>query len=172
MVEDDPGAGALLDEIELGNRINARGPGACPPSLHNSLVWHKLHVSSRDVAAEEGECASRVATYLRGLVRHVHGLHDSAEFYDLVELFGVGERLVDALSAGLEDRFLMNGFRRAGDLLLNLRPHLVEPTARPPNATATPMMACRRVGSWASAARFAVSLIGILPGFFISQSLA
>ena len=124
MVEDDPGAGALLDEIELGNRINARGPGACPPSLHNSLVWHKLHVSSRDVAAEEGECASRVATYLRGLVRHVHGLHDSAEFYDLVELFGVGERLVDAIWTRFEDRLLVNGFRRAGDFIFSSSPRL------------------------------------------------
>jgi hypothetical protein len=111
MVKYDLGSGALLHELELRNRIDARIPAARSPGLHDSLVRHKFDVSSRDVPTEERERASRFTTDLRGRVSKVHGLHDSAELYDLVELFGIDERFVDALPACFETRLLVNGFR-------------------------------------------------------------
>jgi hypothetical protein len=52
----------------------------------------------------------------------VHGLHNSAELYDLVKLFGVGKRFVNALPARFENWLLVNGFRRTGNLVLGSRP--------------------------------------------------
>src|SRR5260370_1092894 len=124
MVKYDLGPGALLHELELRDRIDARSPAARSPGLHDSLVRHKFDVSSRDVSTEERERASRFTTDLHGLVSQVHGLHDPTELYDLVELFGVDERFVDAFSARFENRFLVNGFRRARDPLLVSRPSL------------------------------------------------
>src|SRR5579864_9281737 len=124
MVEYDLGPGALLHELELRNRIDARSPAARSPRLHDSLVRHKFDVPSRDVAAEERERASHFTTDLRGLASQVHGLQDSTELYDLVELLGVGERIIDALPARFETSFLVNGFRRARNLLLGSSPNL------------------------------------------------
>ena len=124
MVKYDLGPGALLHELELRNRIDARSPAACSPGLHDSLVRHKFDVSSRDVPAEERERASYFTTDLRWLVSQVHGLQDSTELYDLVELFGVGKRFVHALAARFENGLLVNGFRRTLNLLLGSRPSL------------------------------------------------
>jgi hypothetical protein len=118
MVKYDLSPGALLHELELRNRIDARSPTARSPGLNDSLVWYKFDLSSRDVPAEERERASHFTTNLRGPVSEVHGLHDSTELYDFVKLFGVGERFVDALPARFENRLLVNGFRR----MRNLRP--------------------------------------------------
>src|SRR5208282_3892103 len=102
----------------------SRSLAARPPRLHDSLVGHELDVSSRDVPTEECEGASHFTTDLCGLVSDVHGLHDSTELYHLVELFGVGERFVNALPARFEDRFLVNGFRRMRNPVLGFRPSL------------------------------------------------
>src|SRR5208282_1820186 len=124
MVKYDPGPGALLHDFKLRDRVHTRSPAAGSPSLHNSLVRHKFDVSSGDVPAEERERASHFATDLRRLVSQVHGLHDSAELYDLVELLGVGKRFVDAVPARFENRLLVNGFRRTRNLLLDRGPTL------------------------------------------------
>jgi len=52
MVKYDLGPGALLHELELHNRIDARILAARSPGLHDSLVRHKFDMSSRDVSAE------------------------------------------------------------------------------------------------------------------------
>jgi hypothetical protein len=45
---------------------------------------------------------------------------------DLIELFGVGERFVDALPARFESDLLVNGFRRPRNLLAGCRPSLIK----------------------------------------------
>src|SRR5947209_2235387 len=124
MVKYDLGPGALLYEFEFRNRVDTRCPLARSPRLHDSLVRHKFDVSPRDVTAEERERASHFTTDLRRLVPQVHGLHDSTELYDLVELFGVGKRFIDALPARSEISLLVNGFRRTGNLFLGSCPGL------------------------------------------------
>lgn len=124
MIKDDLGSGALLDQLELRNRIDAPRPAPRSPGLHDSLVGHKFDVPSRDVTAEEHERASYFTADLRGLVSQVHGLHDSTELYDLLKLIGVGERFVDALSARLENSLFVNGFLRTRNLLFDSRTSL------------------------------------------------
>src|ERR1700726_2764784 len=124
MVKYDLAPGALLHELELRNRIDAWSPAARSPGLHDSLVRHKFDVSPRDVPTEEHERASHFTADLRGLVWQVHGLHDSTELYDLVELFGVGKRFVDALPARRENSLLVNGVRRMRNPILCSRPSL------------------------------------------------
>jgi len=126
MVKNDLGPGALLREHELRNRVNARIPATHAPCLYDSLVGHEFDVPSRDVPAEERKRASHFTTDLRGLgeSRGEAGLHHFTELYDLVELFGVGERFVDALSVRFESNFLVNGFRRTRNLLLGPCPSL------------------------------------------------
>src|SRR4029077_9141646 len=124
MVENDLGPGALLHQIELRNRIDARRPAARSPGLHDSLVRYKFDVPSRVVPAKECERASHFPADLRGLVSQVHCLHDATDLYDLVELFGVSKRFVDALPARFENRLLMNGFRSVRNLLLGPRQSL------------------------------------------------
>ncbi len=124
MVKYDLGPGALLHELELRNRVDARSPAARSPRLHDTLVRDKLDMPSRDVPAEEGERASHFATDLRRLVSQAHGLHDATELYDLVELFGVGQRFVDALPACFENSLLVYRFRRMRNLVLGCRPGL------------------------------------------------
>ena len=130
MVKYDFGSGALLHELEPRNRIDARSPAARSPGLHDALVRHKFDVSSRDVPAEERERTSHFTTDLCGLVSQVHGLHDSTELYDFVELFGVGKRFVDAFPARFENRLLMDGFRRARNLLSS-RPSISRAQSQP-----------------------------------------
>jgi hypothetical protein len=96
VVKYDLGPGALRDKLELRNRIDTRSPTTRSPGLHDSLVRQEFDLSSRDVPAEEHERASHFTTDLRGLVSEVHGLHDSTELYDFVELFGVSQRFVNA----------------------------------------------------------------------------
>src|SRR5580693_1121679 len=122
VIKYDPGAGALLYEFEPRNRIDTRRPVSRSPSLNDALVGKKFYVTSRNVSAEEGECASHLRANLSGLVGQMHGLHDSTELDHLVELFGVGERVVNALPAGFENRLLMNGFRRTRNLLIGVGP--------------------------------------------------
>src|SRR3981081_1187540 len=125
MVERYFGSGPLLRELELRNRVNARIPADLSPSLDDALARYKFDVSSHDMAAEKQERASHFTTDLRGLASRGHGLHDSTELYDLVELFGVGERFVDARPARFENRLLVNGFCRTRKLLLGSPPGLV-----------------------------------------------
>src|SRR6266436_7955707 len=124
MVKCDLGPGALLHQLKFRNRVDARSPAARSPSLHDSLVRHEFDVPSRDVPTEERERASHFTTDLRWFISQVHGLHDSTELYDLVELFGVGKRFVDTLPARLENGLLVNRLRRARNLLLGARPSL------------------------------------------------
>ena len=119
-----PGAGALLHLFELRNRIDAGRPVARSPCLHDALVGHKFYVPSRNVSAEEGERTSYFAADRRRRASQVHGLHRSAKLNDFVELFGVSERLVDALAIRFEIGFLMNGFLGMRNLRIGSGPSL------------------------------------------------
>src|SRR5579863_529738 len=124
VVKNDLGSGALLHQFEFRNRIHAGVPTAGSPRLHNALTRDEFDMSPRDISAEESERASNFAADLRGLVAEIlHRLHHSAEFYDFVEVCGLGERLIDARGARFDDRLLMNGFRGVGDFPFRLRPH-------------------------------------------------
>jgi hypothetical protein len=68
MVKDNFGAGALLGELEPHNRVDARIPVDDTPSLHNSLVRHKLDVSSYDMPAKNREGTACFGSDLRGFV--------------------------------------------------------------------------------------------------------
>src|ERR1700687_1196107 len=124
MVKHDHSSGALFHELELRNRVDAWFPATRSPGLDDSLVRHQIDVPSHDIAAEKCERASHFTANLRGLASCGHGIHDSAELYDLVELFGVGECFVDVLPARFENSLLVNGFRRTRNLLLGSRPSL------------------------------------------------
>src|ERR1700677_2094440 len=124
MVKYDLGSGALLHELEPRNRIDARIPAPRSPGLHDSFVRRKFHLSSHNVPAEELERASRFTADLRGLVGQVHGLHGATQLYDLVELFGVGKCIVDALTARCENRLLVNGVGCMRNPVLCSRPSL------------------------------------------------
>jgi len=97
MVEDELGPRTLLRELELSYRVDPRLPASRPPGLDDSLVRQKFDVPSCNVAAEENKRTSRITTDLRGLVPQGHGLDGSAELNDLIELFGVGQGLENAL---------------------------------------------------------------------------
>jgi len=124
MVKYDLGSGVLLHELELGNRIDARIPATRSPSLYDSFVRHKFHLSSRYVPAEQLERASLFTADLRRLDGQVHGLHDATQLYDFVELFGVGKRIVDALAACCENTLLVNGVGCMRNPVLCSRPSL------------------------------------------------
>src|SRR5258708_30655449 len=85
----------------------------------------------RYIPAKECEPASHFTADLRGLAPQRHGLHDSADLYDFVELFGVRECFVDALPARFENSVLLNRFRRTRNLLLGSSPWLSSALARP-----------------------------------------
>jgi hypothetical protein len=99
---------------ESRNRIDPRGPAARSPGLYDSFGRHKFHLSSRDISAEQLKFASRFTPDLGGLVGQVHCLHDATQLYDLVELFGIGKSIVDALAARCER--ILSGLR-ARDLV-------------------------------------------------------
>src|SRR5260370_40150195 len=74
---------------------------------------------------EERERAAHfTADFRRRCPLHLAHPHGSAEVYDFVELFCVGERLIHALPALLEKNLLVDGFRRPGSFLLGSRPSL------------------------------------------------
>ena len=68
VVKDDFGAGVLPGEFELHNGVDAWVPVDHTPSLDNSLVRHKLDVSSYDMAAKNREGTARFGGDLRGFV--------------------------------------------------------------------------------------------------------
>lgn len=119
MVKDDLGSGTLLDELELGNRIEARGPVARSPGLYDPHVRHKFDVSPRDEAAVKRKGASRFPTDLCGFIRQVHRLQRSTELNDAGKLFGISKSFVDALRARSENRLLMNRLRCSRYPILN-----------------------------------------------------
>ena len=102
MVKGDLAPRALLHELELGDRINARKPVTCPPGLDHSHIRHKLDVSSRDVPSEKRERTSLFSTDHCGLIRQVHLLQCSTELYDTSKLLGISKSLIDALRARRE----------------------------------------------------------------------
>src|SRR5689334_22673166 len=118
MAEYELGSGILLREFEVSNRVDSRFPASRPPGLDDSLVRRKFDVPSGNVAAEESERTSRIRADLRGLVSQRHSLHGGAELHDFIELFGIGQGLVDALPAGFEKMLLMNRFGRMRHLIL------------------------------------------------------
>src|ERR1700675_585716 len=127
MVEDDLGPGALLDELKPGNREDTRIPTARAPRLHDAHVPHEFDVPPGDIPAEAHERASLLAAHLRGLdgSRRQHaGLQDATELNDLLELLRFRKRFIDALAAGFENWFLVNGFRRMRNFFFGCRPGL------------------------------------------------
>src|SRR5262249_31388173 len=59
VVKDNFGVGTLLGELELHYRVNAWIPVSHAPSLDNTLVRHKLDLSSYDMPAKKGERAAQ-----------------------------------------------------------------------------------------------------------------
>lgn len=113
VVKDKPGFGALFLEFEFGNRIHARVPSHHAPGLNDAFIGHKLDLSPNDVPAETGKRATDFTADVRGRgSRGRAGLHGRTELRYLIELFGVGERFIDALPARFENNFLVNGFAR------------------------------------------------------------
>ena len=68
VVKDNFGAGALPGELEPHNRVDAWIPVDYTPSLDNSLVRHKLDVSSYDTPAKNREGTACFGSDLRGFV--------------------------------------------------------------------------------------------------------
>jgi len=125
MVKDDFRPGALLHELEPRDRVHTRIPVDHSPALHDSLARQEFEVPSHDMPGEERERAAHfTADFRRRCPLHLAHPHGSAEVYDFVELFCVGKRFIHALPARLENRFLMNRFRRARNVLLRSRPTL------------------------------------------------
>ena len=118
MVKNEFGTGTLLHQRELGNRVDPRIPGGHAPGLDDSLVGHKFDMPSNDMAAEECERATCLTADLRGRSSRGHaGLHGCTELRHIVELFRVGECIIDTFAAGFENWLLVNGFPRTSNLL-------------------------------------------------------
>src|SRR4029077_20271371 len=125
MVKDDFGSSALLYELEFHYRIDTRIPVDHSPGLDDSRIRHKFDVSSQNDAAEKCERASHFsADFRRHLLERNTGILGCGDLRDLIEQFAISERLVDTTPARPENGFLMNGFRRAGNLLPGCRPDL------------------------------------------------
>src|SRR5262249_6116366 len=97
VVEDEPRPGALRLELELRDRVDARLPVADAPGLDDPLIGDQLDVAPLDHPAETGEGATDLRVDL--------GRGSAAE---LAELTGIGERLVDALGARIDNDFLVD----------------------------------------------------------------
>src|ERR1700732_27693 len=116
MVKIDFGTGALFGEFELHNRVDTGIPIHYTPRLDNSLVRHKFDMATCDVATEKCERATHLPADFGEFFPQPHaGLHGSTELNDFVKLSGVGECLIDALSARLKDGLLMDRFRHMGN---------------------------------------------------------
>ncbi len=97
-------------------RVDAGIPVGGTPGLDDAFVGDELDLPADDEAAEGGECAAGFGADLRGWGACGHArLHGVAELDDALELFRVGESFVDALGAGCEEDFLVNGFGGVGD---------------------------------------------------------
>src|ERR1700686_5324914 len=124
MVEDDLGSSAFLGELEFHDRVSTWSPVAHSPGLDDARVRHQFEVSSHNDAAEKRERAAHLGTdYGRRFLERNGGVLSRCDLCDLVELPGGSQRFVDAIPARLESGFLMNGFRRAGNLVPACRPN-------------------------------------------------
>ena len=141
MVKHEFGAAALLGELKPRNRILTRPPTCGTPSLDNSLAGHQLDMAPGNVAAKRGEGAAHLGAHFHRFARRSHaGLHGRVEQHDLVKLFRVRQRLVDAFAARLEAVFLMDGL--AADETSSVPPGRtsVAPKVKQPNTPAVPIM--------------------------------
>lgn len=119
MVKYDLGPGALGHKLELRNRIDTRSPATRSPGLHDSLVGTSS--TCRPVMYPPKSVNAPPTSRLIS-ASEVHGLHDSTELYDFVELFRSSQHFVNARPARLENRLLVNGFCRMRNLILGSRP--------------------------------------------------
>jgi hypothetical protein len=62
VIEHEPGTGAIIEELEPRDRIDAGRPIGCPPGLNDSPVRDDLDNAPTDVAAENGKRTARLAT--------------------------------------------------------------------------------------------------------------
>src|SRR6195256_2180846 len=116
MVKDDPGPRVQIQQLEAHERVDATVPVSNPPRLDNQLVRYQFDVPAHDVAPEQDEATSLMRADL-GRLRSLRQLfHDPARPRHLVELAGVGQRLIDALASGGERRLPMYGLCRTGNL--------------------------------------------------------
>src|SRR4029077_11576408 len=84
-------------------------PTAGTPRLHQALILHHLQVSAGDVPPEEGEgTADLSADGGRLRIRCCEPVCRITQARQRVELRGTRERLVDSLTAGAENDFLMD----------------------------------------------------------------
>ena len=148
MVKNDFGTGTLFGEFELHNRVDAWNPIHYTPRLDNSLVRHKLDMAACDVATEKCERATHLPADFVGFFPNFPRLHGAAESNDFVKLSGVGERLIDTLTARLKHGLLMNRFRRMGNAVLGTSPNpdRDRTTASKRNRGSDQLSSSRRIG--------------------------
>src|SRR5258708_5851203 len=115
VIEHDSGSVSLLFQLKPGDGVHSRLPVGHAPGLDDSLGRHQIDLPSDNVSAENYECASHLTAYSSRLRAQGHGLLRAADFDHLVELAGIGKRLVNPFPAGLESILLVNGLRRMGD---------------------------------------------------------
>jgi hypothetical protein len=99
VVKDNLGFSALLD-VRTRDRIDP-DPSCQPPGL----ITRSFGTSSCSVQKYSRRRAERAARFIRDCRRTARrhaGLHGSAQLRDLMELFCVGERFIDALAGGLK----------------------------------------------------------------------
>src|SRR6266581_406281 len=113
VIEEELSLRTLFLELELRDRIGAGIPAHHAPGLHDTLVRNELDISPHNMPSETRKSASR----FRADRRRSHSPH-WAELRHVGELLGVGKGLVDALSARLENDFLMDGFGRMRNLVI------------------------------------------------------
>jgi hypothetical protein len=85
-------------EDKANDRVITVAPITGAPRLNDALVGHELDVATQDHSAKAGE---RAAGHVGDFSRSTAGKR--------LKLGGIGERRIDALRAGLESDFLMDG---------------------------------------------------------------
>src|SRR5260221_9529597 len=97
MVKDEPGLGALLLELESGDRVDAILPRLGAPCLDDPLIGRQLDIAPHHHSSKAGKGTTRFGADL--------GWSPTAH---RAELLSDSERFIDALGAGLKNNFLMD----------------------------------------------------------------
>jgi len=119
MVKNELCLRTLVDQFELCNRIVAGLPIDDTPCLNNPLVRHKLKLPSHNVSTEDRERSANLRANLGSFRTRLHALHGAAQFYQLGELAGVCERIINTLAACAEDPLLTDRLRRVENFVFD-----------------------------------------------------
>src|SRR5579872_5574880 len=135
VVEDELGVRTLFHENESNERPGAFGPVCHSPRLDDAFIAHEFKVPPDYEAIEELERAPWFGGDLRWHVSLRHArLDGGAEERDLLELFGVGERIINARAASFEDGLLMDRFLSMRNFLAACTKALLEAKPKLPRA--------------------------------------